>query len=99
LQLVVELAGHSLAANGKHFQGVFMHAQLGISYLHASHELLHLIRQAVEVVALALEGEHGGLVVGLLGDVVHERQKICSSQDTGGRPTGRLKKNISSGPT
>ena len=74
MQPVVELAGQGFAAYGKHLQGVFMHAQLGISYLHAPHQLLHLIRQAVEVVALALEGEHWRLVIGLLGDIDHERQ-------------------------
>jgi hypothetical protein len=41
-----------------------MHAQLGVGYLHAPYEFLDLIRQGIEVVTLALKGEHGRLLVG-----------------------------------
>jgi hypothetical protein len=45
-----------------------METQLGVSHLHAPYQLLHVIGQGVEVVALTLEGEHRGLLgVGIHG--------------------------------
>ena len=44
-----------------------MHAQLGISHLHATHQLFHFIWKRVEVVALAFKGEHRVLFLGRCG--------------------------------
>jgi hypothetical protein len=40
-----------------------VHAQLRVRHLQTAHKLLELLGEAVEVVALALEGENGGLLL------------------------------------
>ena len=64
LQPVVELHGHRLPTDRQNLQGVFVHAQLSVGHLHAPHKFLDVIRKAIEVVALALKGENGRLLVG-----------------------------------
>ena len=40
-----------------------MQTELGVGHLHAPHQFLQIIGEIVEVVALALEGEHRGLLL------------------------------------
>ena len=55
LELFIKLHGEGLTPHRQNLEGVFMHPQLSISNLHATHKLLELIGEGIEVVALALK--------------------------------------------
>ena len=55
LELFIELHGEALTTHRQNLEGVFMHPQLSISNLHATHELLELIGKRIEVVAVSLK--------------------------------------------
>ena len=55
-----------------------MHAQLSISHLHATDQLLEIVWKRVEVIPLAFEGQHG---IGIVGCGVSHRSSPGMDQD------------------
>lgn len=58
-QPFVELPGHGLAADAQKLEGVFVHLDLRIGRLHPNDKLLDVVRQAIDVIALAFKTQNG----------------------------------------
>ena len=63
LKAVVELLGHGLATHSQYFHRVLVNSQLAVGHLHAPYQLLQLVGESIEVVALTFEGENRRLLL------------------------------------